>query len=89
MIFIIHLRLVCFLVKKHDARIRFLLNSGYLRLGRFKGSIHNLLREAIIWSLKGAATGLVRYMGSQVEVERINLKLEMVYGIVESFNVLM
>ena len=47
------------------------------------------MKEAIIKPLKGAAADLVIYMGPQVEVERIILKLETVNGIIESFGLLM
>ena len=47
------------------------------------------MREAIIKSLKAAAADLVRYMGSQVKVERTISKIQMVYKIVASFDILM
>ena len=47
-----------------------------------------VLREAVIKSLKGTAANLVRYMGPQVDIKGIILKLETVYGIVIPFYVL-
>ena len=39
--FEIFLRLGCSVVQKHHTRMRYLLNSGYLRLVQFKDSFQN------------------------------------------------
>ena len=46
------------------------------------------LREGIVWSLHRATADLVGYLGLQAPVSKIMNKLELVYGIVASFVIL-
>ena len=47
------------------------------------------MREGIIWSLCRAVADLVQYPGPQALVLEIINKLELVYGTMASFNILM
>ena len=57
-------------------------------------SVQGLYAEPVFWkavlkSLKASEANFVRYMRPKVELEGIISKLETMYGIVASFNVLM
>ena len=58
-----------------------------------KGVMHShtevTLREWIVWFLHGATADLVWYLGLQAPVSEIINKLELVYGTMTSFNILM
>ena len=68
--------------------MRYLLNSGYFEVWSVQGLYSEPVLEAVMNLFKGTAAGLVRYMRPQVEEEGIISKLEAVYRIVASFNVL-
>ena len=47
------------------------------------------LREGMVWSSCGTMADLVQYLGLQALVSEIISKLELVYGTVTSFDILM
>ena len=49
----------------------------------------SVVRESIMWSLKGAAADMARYMGPTASVSEILEKLSVIFGTVASFDVLM
>ena len=48
-----------------------------------------VVRESIMWSLKGAAADMACYMGPTASVSEILEKLSVIFGTVASFDVLM
>ena len=48
-----------------------------------------LVREAIIWSVRGWAADLVCFLGTNADVEKTITKLETAYGTVLGYDVLM
>ena len=48
-----------------------------------------VVRESFMWSLRGAAADMARYMGPTAGVSKILEKLSVIFGTVASFDVLM
>ena len=48
-----------------------------------------ILREGIVPSLCGSAADLVQYLGPQAQMSELINKIELVYGTMASFNILM
>ena len=46
------------------------------------------LKEGMVWSLHGAVTDMAQYLGLQAPVSEIVNKLELVYGTMEFFDIL-
>ena len=51
--------------------------------------LESVVRESIMWSLKGAVADMARYMGPTASVSKILKKLLVIFGTVMSFDVLM
>ena len=49
----------------------------------------SVVRESIMWSLKGAAADMAHYMGPTAGVSEILEKFSVIFGTVVSFDVLM
>ena len=51
--------------------------------------LESVVRESIMWCLKGAAADMAHYMGPTASVSDILEKLSIIFGTVTSFDVLM
>ena len=51
--------------------------------------LESVVRESIMWSLRGAAADMARYMGPTASVSKILEKLSVIFGTVVSFDILM
>ena len=51
--------------------------------------LESVVRESIMWSLRGAAADMACYMGPTASVSKVLEKLSVIFGTVASFDILM